>query len=101
MIFGSDSKEAASKAGDPGSVLSGEDPLEKGMSTHSSILAWRVPWTEEPDGLQFVGSHRVKQEGATSTSTFPVGPQRAESGVRLFISGRCGCFLLRQSHRYW
>ena len=32
-----------------------EDPLEKEMATHSSILAWRIPWTEEPDGLQFMG----------------------------------------------
>ena len=32
-------------------VMDGEDPLEKGMATHSSILAWRIPWTEEPDGL--------------------------------------------------
>ena len=32
--------------------LGGEDPLEKGMATHSSILAWRIPWTEEPGGLQ-------------------------------------------------
>ena len=36
-----------------------EYPLEKGMATHSSILAWRSPWTEEPDGLQSMGSHRV------------------------------------------
>ena len=36
-----------------------EDPLEKGMATHSSILAWRIPWTEEPSRLQFVGSQRV------------------------------------------
>ena len=34
--------------------LSGEDPLEKGMATHSSILAWRIPWTEEPGGLHTV-----------------------------------------------
>ena len=40
--------------------LSWEDPLEKGMVTHSSILAWRIPWTEEPGGLQFMGSHRVR-----------------------------------------
>ena len=39
--------------------LSWEDPLEKGMATHSSILAWRIPWTEELGGLQFMGSHRV------------------------------------------
>ena len=39
--------------------LSWEDPLEEGMATHSSILAWRIPWTEEPGGLQFTGSQRV------------------------------------------
>ena len=36
--------------------LSGEDPLEKGMATHCSILAWRIPWIEEPGGLQSMGS---------------------------------------------
>ena len=36
-----------------------EDPLEKEMATHSSILAWRIPWTEEPGGLQSMGSQRV------------------------------------------
>jgi len=39
--------------------LSGEDPLEEGMATHSSILAWRIPWTEEPGGLQSIGLQRV------------------------------------------
>ena len=39
--------------------LGQEDPLEKGMTTHSSILAWRIPWTEEPGGLQSIGSQRV------------------------------------------
>ena len=39
--------------------LGWEDPLEKGMATHSSILAWRIPWTEEPGGLQSMGSQRV------------------------------------------
>ena len=39
--------------------LGQEDPLEKEMATHSSILAWRIPWTEEPDGLQSMGSPRV------------------------------------------
>ena len=38
----------------------GEDPLEEGMATHSRILAWRIPWTEEPGGLQSMGSQRVK-----------------------------------------
>ena len=36
--------------------LGWEDPLEEGMATHSSILAWRIPWTEEPGGLQSIGS---------------------------------------------
>ena len=39
--------------------LGGEDPLEEGMATHSSILAWRIPGTEEPGGLQSMGSQRV------------------------------------------
>ena len=39
--------------------LGQEDPLEEGMATHSSILAWRIPWTEEPGEVQFIGSQRV------------------------------------------
>ena len=39
--------------------LDQEDPLEEGLATHSSILAWRIPWTEEPGGLWSIGSHRV------------------------------------------
>ena len=42
--------------------LSQEDNLEKGMSTYSSILAWRIPWTEGPGGLQSIGSQRVGHE---------------------------------------
>ena len=42
-----------------GRSLGGEDPLEEEMATHSSILAWRIPWTEEPGGLQSMGSLRV------------------------------------------
>ena len=40
--------------------LGWEDPLEKGMAIHSNILAWRIPWTEEPAGLQSIGSQRVR-----------------------------------------
>ena len=51
--------------------LGGEDPLEKWMATHSSILAWIIPWREEPGGLQSIGSKRVGQELATKhTHTF-------------------------------
>ena len=42
--------------------LGQEDPLEKGVATHSSILAWRIPWIEEPGGLQSMGSHRDTAE---------------------------------------
>ena len=42
--------------------LGREDPLEEGMATHSSVLAWRIPWTEEPGGLQPMGLQRVTQD---------------------------------------
>ena len=42
--------------------LGQEDPLEKGMAPHSSILAWEIPWTEEPGGLQFMALQRVRQD---------------------------------------
>jgi len=42
--------------------LGWEDPLEMGMATHSSILAWRIPWTEEPGGLQSMASQRVRHD---------------------------------------
>ena len=41
--------------------LSQEEPLEEGEATHSSILAWRIPWAEEPGGLQFIGSQGVRR----------------------------------------
>ena len=48
--------------------LGQENPLEKEMATHSSILAWRIAWTEEPGGLQSMGSQRVRHKWATSLS---------------------------------
>ena len=45
---------------DTGSIPGSEDPLEEGKATHASILACRIPWTEEPDGLQSIGSQRVR-----------------------------------------
>ena len=45
--------------------LGQEDPLEEGVATHSSILAWRIPWTEEPGRLQSLGSPRVDSTEAT------------------------------------
>ena len=52
--------------------LGQEDPLEKGMATHSSVLAWRIPWTEEPGGLQFMGLQSVVHDWATNWTDFPV-----------------------------
>ena len=52
-----------------------EDPLEKGMATNSSILAWRILGTEEPGGLQSMGSHRVVHDSATK----PPPPQQYHS----------------------
>ena len=42
-----------------------EDALEKEMTTHTSMLAWEIPWTEEPGGLQFMGSQRVERDLAS------------------------------------
>ena len=49
--------------------LGWEDPLENGMATRSSIFVWRIPWTEEPGGLQSMGSQRVGHARATNTLT--------------------------------
>ena len=66
------------------SLLGWEDPLEKGMATHSSILAWRIPWTEEPGGLQSMGSQRVRPYWANNTFTFPLVRISAGGAVPLF-----------------
>ena len=63
---GSDVKESACNAVDLVWCMGGEDPLEKGMATLSSILAWRIPWTEEPGGLQSTGWQRFAHDLATS-----------------------------------
>ena len=49
--------------------LGQEDPLEEEMATHSSILAWRIPWTEEPGRLQSIVSQRIEKTGELSTHT--------------------------------
>ena len=65
---GSEVKVSACNVGDLGLIpgsgrsLGREDPLEKAMATHSSILAWRIPWMEEPGGLQSTGPQRVGQD---------------------------------------
>ena len=63
---GSEVKESAWNAGDLGSIPGSGRSLEKEMATHSSTLAWRIPWTEEPGGLQSMGWQRVGHAWATS-----------------------------------
>ena len=68
IYCGSDGKEFACNVGDPVQSLGWEDLLEKEMATHFSILAWKIPWTEEPGGLQSMGSQRVEHDFMTSLS---------------------------------
>ena len=67
--------------------LGQEDPLEKEMAIHSSILAWRIPWTEEPGGLQFMGLQRVGYDWATNVNFSHLGELLSFSG---WVDG-CGC----------
>ena len=50
--------------------LDGKDPLEEEMATHSSILAWKIPWTEEPGGLSFMGSQKGQAQLITHTHVY-------------------------------
>ena len=74
--------------------LSQEDPLEKEMATHSSIIAWRTPWTEEPGGSQSMGSQRVGHNCAHTLHMFmkgPAAPERCPAYIMLHYlrSGLC------------
>ena len=69
FLGGSDGKESACSAGDLSSSLGQEDSLEKTMATHSSILAWEIPWTVEPGGLQFTGSQKSQTRLRNWTKT--------------------------------
>ena len=65
---------------DVGSIPGSGRSLEEGMATHSSILAWRIPWTEEPGGLQPIRSHRVRHERDNLACTYPRGRGWEERG---------------------
>ena len=62
---GSDGKESASNVGDSGLIPGWDDPLEKEMATHASILAWEIPWTEVPGGLQSMSLKRIRHDLVT------------------------------------
>ena len=59
---------------DVGSVVGWEDPLEEGMAARSSVLAWRVPWTEEPGGLQSMGLQRDMIDATQCDDTHELNP---------------------------
>ena len=64
--------------------LGGEDPLEKEMATHSNILAWEIPWTEEPGGLQSLGSQKVGHDWVTNTHTWEL--ERIKTGLYCLLA---------------
>ena len=66
---GSDSEESVCNVGDPGSVPGLRDPLEKEVAIHSNILAWKIPETEGPGGLQSMGSQIAGHDSVTNTRT--------------------------------
>ena len=74
--------------------LGWEDPLEKGMATHSSILDWEIPWTEEPSGLQFMGLQTVGHGWATNTHTHTHTDLYTYIYIRLYV-----CDLLSQKRK--
>ena len=68
-----------------------ENPLEEGMTTHSSILAWRIPWTEEPGGLQSIGLQRVRMKQlSVHTETLKQEDDRHDA-VYVFKISFCSC----------
>ena len=73
--------KATRNPGDPGSIPRSGKSLEKGMANYFNILAWRIPWTEEPGGLQSMGSQRVGHDWVTNTFTFK---QQKKAKEKLF-----------------
>ena len=90
--------------------LGQEDHLEKGIATHSSIHGWRIPWTEEPGGLQSMGSQKVRHNWVTNTFTFlPLTrkcqfcDQEEQKGLLSFILSECISHfgLLNKTYEIW
>ena len=85
--------------------LGWEYPLEKGMATHSSILVWRISWTEEPGGLQSMGSQRVGQDWVTNTQFSLFFYHQSHQGIpntfpyyfKFMCSALYTCFLMNKA----
>ena len=71
--------------------LGREDPLEKEMATHSSTLAWKIPWTEEPGELQSMGSQWIKHDWATSLYFLTFMEERRNKNESLKWQKSCNC----------
>ena len=91
--------------------LGQEDPLEESMATHSSILAWRIPWTEEPRGLQSIELQRVRHDWSNLACTqghsyrtfetiYDVPLEKARQGRREFLVARPNVCVLRRGKSY-
>ena len=80
--------------------LGREDPVEKKMATHSRILAWRIPWTEEPSGLESMATQRVSHDWAANTSLYFTSIKKCLGGKQWsFILFYCGNLLNGCSYR--
>ena len=82
----SNSKESACNAGDLESIPESGRSLEKGMGMHSSILAWRIPWTEKPGRLQSMGWQRIRHDWAHNPLSPPPGLCLKVTSVRHFLT---------------
>ena len=85
FLGGSDGKESTHNVGNPGSSLGREDPLEKGMTTHSSVLAWRIPWTEEPGRLWPIAMQRVRHDRSDLARTHTLLNQTITDALKNFF----------------
>ena len=79
--------------------LGQEDPLEKVMTTHSSILAWRIRWTEEPGGLQSMGLQWIRYDWTTNTFTFFQCGNNIFKITTCFFTVQCSCSVVADSLR--
>ena len=80
-IGGSDGKESTCNEGDLVQSLGWKDPLKMGMATHSSTLAWEIPWTEESDGLQSMASQSPGHNQETNIFTLMLNFQGRQNGT--------------------
>ena len=103
---GSVVKNLPASAGDTedvGSIPGQEDPLKRDMATHSSIFAWKIPWTEEPGGLQLMGSQRVRYDWAYVHAHTPTARTQLNTAMIISVlTMNCISLILqRQKVRLW